>query len=120
MTIPTTRLDGQVALVTGGAGILGRVFCRALVEAGAQVAVVDLLEDAAFEAADEIGEAAAGFGCDVSNPASVKSRRKREMTALSDVVHDSGSWSGHSNSASSSRRTARSRSQTRYARTSRP
>jgi len=66
-----SRLDGQVALVTGGAGILGRGFCAGLAAAGAQVAVVDLFGDAAKETADGIGEQAAGFACDVSDPASV-------------------------------------------------
>lgn len=65
------RLDGQVALVTGGAGILGRVFCRALTDAGARVAVVDLSADAARAVATGIGETAEGFGCDVSDPDAV-------------------------------------------------
>ena len=66
------RLDGEVALVTGGAGILGRRFARGLADAGAKVAVVDISREAAEEAAAELGEAAEPFACDVADPASVR------------------------------------------------
>ena len=38
----TFRLDGKVALITGGAGFLGSHYCRAFAEAGATVIVADL------------------------------------------------------------------------------
>lgn len=65
------HLHGKVALVTGGAGILGQKFCEGLVEAGARVAVVDLSADAAAEAAARIGDQAVAFACDITNPTSV-------------------------------------------------
>jgi NAD(P)-dependent dehydrogenase (short-subunit alcohol dehydrogenase family) len=68
-----TDLTGQVALVTGGAGILGQQFCAGLAKAGARIAVVDLFGDAAAKVASELGGGAAGFSCDVSNAASVSS-----------------------------------------------
>jgi len=71
MQHPGHRLDGRVAVVTGGGGILGRKFCAGLARAGANVAVLDLNPDAACETAEGLAGAGFGLGCDVSNPQSV-------------------------------------------------
>lgn len=50
-------LEGETAAVVGGAGRIGRALCRALAEAGAAVAVVDLDAQAAERLAAEIFQA---------------------------------------------------------------
>ncbi len=69
------NLEDKVAVVTGGAGILGSHFCSGLAESGARVVVVDLQEKKALSLARELqlqyNSEAIGLGCDVSNPQSV-------------------------------------------------
>jgi NAD(P)-dependent dehydrogenase (short-subunit alcohol dehydrogenase family) len=75
MTEPTIdldfRLDGKVALVTGGASGIGAAIAEALVAKGARVAVVDLNEAGAQQAATALGDDSRGFACDVADVASV-------------------------------------------------
>ena len=66
------RLDGRVALVTGGAGGIGRASAQALAQAGAHVAVADIDEAAAKSVAAEIGRGEA-HRLDVTDEAEVES-----------------------------------------------
>ena len=71
-------LEGKVAVVTGGGGILCGAMSRALARAGARVAVLDLLEGPAQKVADEIqaeGGQAAPFQADVLDKKSLEKAR---------------------------------------------
>ncbi|MBV9829812.1 MAG: SDR family NAD(P)-dependent oxidoreductase [Alphaproteobacteria bacterium] len=64
------QIAGQPALVSGGASGLGRATAQALAAAGASVAVLDVNEAAAQQAANEIGGIA--LACDVADAVSVE------------------------------------------------
>lgn len=93
-------LTGKVAVVTGGAGILGRRFCAGLADCGASVAVVDLDESGAGALAREVsttfGVRSVGVGCDVSSPASVDAMVKRVSTDLGpiNILHNNAATKG--------------------------
>ena len=65
-------LNGKVAVVTGAGGVLCSAFAEALAAAGAKVALLDLNEEAAKEAADKIvadGGIAKGYKANVLDKA---------------------------------------------------
>jgi len=64
------KIEGQSALVTGGASGLGEATARELARLGAKVAVLDRNAELAKKVAAEIGGAA--FACDITDTASVE------------------------------------------------
>lgn len=68
-------LANKVVVVTGGAGLLGQVFCQALVDVGAHVAIVDLNLESAETVAKRINKSDAqrviAVGSDITSPESV-------------------------------------------------
>lgn len=95
-------LDGRVALVTGGAGHIGRAIGHALAELGASVAVVDLSQSGAEAAADELSRrwpvAAAGFACDLEQSEQVRDlpRLVRERFGQIDIIVNCAAFVGTS------------------------
>lgn len=77
------KLEGQVAVVTGGGGVLCSALSRALGKAGVKVAVLDLFVEAAQKVVDDIvangGEGAeynaVAVKCDVLDKASVEAAK---------------------------------------------
>ena len=60
-----TRLEGKVALITGGAHGQGAATARRFVEEGARVAIADILDDEGKAVAEELGEAGLYLHLDV-------------------------------------------------------
>jgi acetoin reductase-like protein len=69
----TGKLRGKVAIVTGGAGGIGRAICKRYVAEGARVAVADVNFTAAQEVARALGEAAFPIQLDVTRQDSIDS-----------------------------------------------
>jgi len=63
------RLDGKVALLTGGASGLGLASARLMVREGARVVLADVARDAGERAAAEIGPNASFMALDVTDEA---------------------------------------------------
>jgi len=64
------RMDGQIAIVTGGAQNIGEAIAKTFAAAGARVMIADLNGDKAVATAralaDATGQAVRGIGCDVT------------------------------------------------------
>ena len=83
--MPDFTVKNQVAVVTGGAGVLCAAMCRALAEAGAKVAVLDVRVDSAEALAAELGDGAIGVGCNVLDRASIETAAQKVMDAFGRV-----------------------------------
>jgi NAD(P)-dependent dehydrogenase (short-subunit alcohol dehydrogenase family) len=91
------KLEGRVAIVTGGARGIGAGIARCLAEDGAMVAILDLDGDEAEATAAKLGEGASGFACDVAVEAEADggvARVVREYGRLDVVVNNAGAGRG--------------------------
>ncbi|WP_405222925.1 3-hydroxyacyl-CoA dehydrogenase [Lentisalinibacter sediminis] len=72
-------LANKTAIVTGGASGLGNATCRELVKYGANVMILDINEDAAKQAAAELGDSADYVATDVTSEVSVQGALETTM-----------------------------------------
>ena len=66
------RLEGKVAIITGGASGIGEGTVRRFIEEGAKCVVADIQSDLAISIAEEVGENASAFALDVADEKQVE------------------------------------------------
>lgn len=74
------RLDGKVALITGGASGLGEGTVRRFVEEGARVVVADIQEEAAHELVSSLGDATRFHRTDVTDESDIEAAVSAAVT----------------------------------------
>lgn len=82
---PPRELAGRVALVTGGAGGIGRAVAHSLDSKGACVTVCDLDAAGARDVAAELGDAGLGVAADVTDGAAVENAYREAVLAYGGV-----------------------------------
>src|ERR1700678_1745037 len=93
------RMDGKVALISGGARGMGASHARVLVAEGARVVAGDILDDEGRALTDELGDAARFVHLDVTQPDQWKSAVATAVEAfgaLNVLVNTAGIVNGNS------------------------
>ena len=91
------RVDGKVALISGGARGMGASHARLLVTEGAKVVIGDILDDEGKALADDLGDAARFVHLDVTQPDQWKaavSTALQEFGKLNVLVNNAGIVNG--------------------------
>jgi len=79
------RLTGKTAIVTGGASGFGAGIVRKFASEGARVLVVDINADGAASMAEEVGNGALSFACNVADGANVAEMAAYAIKAFGQV-----------------------------------
>ncbi|XP_022983062.1 tropinone reductase-like 1 [Cucurbita maxima] len=69
---PLRRLEGKVAIITGGASGIGASAVRIFHENGAKVVIADIQDEVGQKMADQLGEGVSYIHCDVSKEEDVR------------------------------------------------
>ena len=75
------RLDGKVAIITGGASGIGEASARLFVEEGASVLIADVQDDKGWKLAEGLGIRAEYLHADVSRESDIKALVSRAVEA---------------------------------------
>lgn len=90
------RLDGKVALITGGASGIGAATAATFIREGARVLIADLQESAAEAFADSLGPKAAAIGANVAHEADVAAAIQAAISRWGrlDILYNNAGFGG--------------------------